>query len=129
MEVPIVKCRTSLCLLVLTVTVTVLGPGLCVAGEPPRDSIIECPLDGLLLRNVTYILPTWLVCAISDEQNPVGSDLPRVSDSQNTRGATQPDSLTSGEVGDTDRIFGPLSDKSGSSTETPRQGLTITLKL
>jgi len=124
-----VKRRTSLCLLLLTVTVLLPGPDLCVAGEPPSGSGVECQLDGLLLRNLAYILPTWLACAISDEDNPVGSDLPTVSDSQNTRGATQPDSLTSGEVGDTDRIFGPLSDKSGSSTETPRQGLTITLKL
>jgi hypothetical protein len=129
MEVPIVKRRTSFCLLVLTVTVLLPGPDLCVAGEPPSGSGVECQLDGLLLRNLAYILPTWLACAISDEDNPVGSDLPTVSDSQGAWGAAQPDSLTSGEVGDTDRIFGPLSGESRSSAEPPRQGGTIILKL
>ena len=123
------KSRTSLCLLILMLTVLVLEPDLSLAGEPPTDSDTECPLDGLLLRHVTYMLPTWLVCAISDEDNPVGGDMPTVSDSQGAPDATRRDSKTPGEVGDVDRIFGIPSDRSGSSTEAPRQGTTIIIKL
>lgn len=123
------KRRASLCLLSLMATMLVVGPGLCLADEPPRDSDTVCQSDSLLLRLVAHVLPAWLVCAISDESDPVGSDLPRVSVDGEASSPTPLNDKNPVDVGDADRTSNPSVGRSGDNTQAARSEFTIVVKL
>ena len=129
MEVLIVKLRSSRYLLLLMATVLAISPDLCLADEPPKSTVIECPADGLLFRNLARVLPRWLVCAISDEDNPVGGDMPTVSASHSVSEATQSQGETPGELGDVQSGVGTSPSQSACGSEASRGDPTIASRL
>jgi len=123
------KGRTPLCLVALTVVAMVTGPGFCIADEPPRIPDTVCPSENVILRPLMLLLPTWVFCAISEEDNPVGIDLPKALTDQEALSRTQTDGRTSSDDGDTGRApVAPLAPSEGGSNPTP-SGVTNIGKL
>jgi hypothetical protein len=121
--------RTPLCLVALTVVAMVTGPSLCIADEPPRSPDTMCPSDNVLLRPLMILLPTWVFCAISEEDNPVGSDLPKALTGQEAWSRTQADERYSSDDGETHRVLvAPLA-PSEDGNKTTRSGVTNIGKL
>ena len=114
----------SFCLIFVMLTALAVGPSKGSNREPTVVEELTCVPGDAFLLHIAFIVPPWLGCEIAEDLDPVGTDLPIVSDTQASQHRTLTEGRPSSDSTNTGQSRRPPVSRQSDGSKTTRSGVT-----